>query len=65
MGESSVRQKNAPPPQAGRFFLLERRVNDLLIAVEFLCYLWEANKSAILYLAWLLQTWYMTGMIVK
>lgn len=40
-------------------------MNDLLIAVEFLCYLWEANKSAILYLAWLLQTWYMTGMIVK
>ena len=44
---------------------MERRVNDLLIAAEFLWYLWEANKSALLYLAWLLQTWYMTGMIVK
>jgi hypothetical protein len=38
---------------------------DILVALEFLGFLWETNKSSILYLLWLIQTWYMLGAIVK
>jgi hypothetical protein len=40
-------------------------MNDVLVMIEFSCYLWETNRAAILYVAWLIQTAYMTGMIVK
>ena len=40
-------------------------VTDILIAIEFAWYLWETNRAAILYVAWLIQTSYMLGAIVK
>jgi hypothetical protein len=40
-------------------------MNDIQVMAEFLVFLWETNRAAILYVAWLIQTFYMTGMIVR
>jgi hypothetical protein len=42
-----------------------RMSNEVQVLAEFLSFLWETNGAAILYMLWLIQTWYMTGMIVK
>jgi hypothetical protein len=42
-----------------------RMSSEVQVLVEFLSFLWETNGAAILYMLWLLQTWYMLGMIVK
>jgi hypothetical protein len=42
-----------------------RMSDDIRVAAEFLFFLWETNRAAILYVLWLLQTWYMLGMIVR
>jgi hypothetical protein len=40
-------------------------MTDIMILAELIGYLWESNRAAILYVLWLIQTWWMLGAIVK
>lgn len=32
---------------------------------DILRWLWQVNRTSILYIAWLIQTWFMLGMIIR